>query len=44
MIRRLGKPEPDPGLATIVAVWPKLPEALRAGIVAMVKAAGTSTP
>jgi hypothetical protein len=28
-----------PDLAAVVAVWPKLPEALRAGIVAMVKAA-----
>jgi hypothetical protein len=28
-----------PDLAAVVAVWPKLPESLRAGIVAMVKAA-----
>jgi hypothetical protein len=30
----------DPGLATVLEVWDRLPEALRAGIVAMVKAAG----
>jgi len=29
----------DPELALIVAAWPELPEAFRAGIVAMVKAA-----
>jgi hypothetical protein len=29
----------DPGLAAVVAAWPELPEAVRAGIVAMVKAA-----
>ena len=29
----------DPGLAAAVAAWPELPEAIRAGIVAMVKAA-----
>jgi len=29
----------DPDLAAVVAVWPDLPPALRAGIVAMVKAA-----
>ena len=28
----------DPDLAALVAAWPKLPEALKAGIVAMVKA------
>ncbi len=28
----------DPGLAAVVAAWPELPAALRAGIVAMVKA------
>jgi hypothetical protein len=35
-------PEPaqtDPQLAAVVDAWPKLPEALRAGILAMVKAA-----
>ncbi len=29
----------DPGLAAVVAAWPDLPEAIKAGIVAMVKAA-----
>ena len=29
----------DPNLAAVVAAWPELPEAVRAGIVAMVKAA-----
>ena len=34
-------PKPtDPELAAVVAAWPDLPPALRAGIVAMVKAAG----
>jgi hypothetical protein len=31
----------DPDLAAVVAAWPTLPEAIRAGIVAMVKAART---
>jgi hypothetical protein len=31
----------DPNLATVVAAWPTLPEAIRAGILAMVKAAKT---
>ena len=31
--------ETDPDLATFVEAWPTLPEAVRAGIVAMVKAA-----
>jgi hypothetical protein len=30
----------DPDLARIVDAWPTLPEAVRAGIVAMVKATG----
>ena len=30
----------DPDLAQVLEAWPTLPEALRAGIVAMVKAAG----
>jgi hypothetical protein len=30
----------DPDLATVVDAWDRLPEAVRAGIVAMVKAAG----
>jgi hypothetical protein len=29
----------DPDLAAVVAAWPELPEVVRAGIVAMVKAA-----
>jgi hypothetical protein len=29
----------DPDLATVVAAWPELSDAIRAGIVAMVKAA-----
>jgi hypothetical protein len=29
----------DPDLAAVVDAWPDLPEAIRAGIVAMVKAA-----
>jgi hypothetical protein len=29
----------DPGLKTVVDAWDRLPEAVRAGIVAMVKAA-----
>jgi hypothetical protein len=32
----------DPDLAAVVAAWPKLPEAIRAGILAMVKAASGS--
>ena len=40
-MRAADRPEraPDPDLAAVVAAWPSLPEALRAGIVAMVKAA-----
>lgn len=42
------KPAPeaptDPELAAVVAVWSDLPPALRAGIVAMVKAATPTTP
>jgi hypothetical protein len=30
----------DPALATIIDAWPTLPEALRAGILAMIRAAG----
>jgi len=34
-------PKPtDPELAAVAAAWPDLPPAIRAGIVAMVKAAG----
>jgi len=33
------RPTPtDPDLAAVVAAWPELPEAIKAGIVAMVKA------
>lgn len=28
----------DPGLATVMAAWHKLPEAIKAGILAMVRA------
>ncbi|MFN5946518.1 MAG: hypothetical protein ACK5Q4_14410 [Phycisphaerae bacterium] len=31
----------DPDLAAIIAAWPTLPAAMRAGVVAMVKAAAT---
>jgi len=30
----------DPDLAAVVDAWPKLPEAIRAGILAMIRAAG----
>ena len=30
----------DPDLAAVIAAWDRLPEAVRAGIVAMVRAAG----
>jgi hypothetical protein len=30
----------DPGLAALIDAWPALPEAIRAGILAMVRAAG----
>jgi hypothetical protein len=30
----------DPNLAIVVAAWPILPEPIRAGIVAMIKASG----
>jgi hypothetical protein len=30
----------DPGLAALVDTWPALPETVRAGILAMVRAAG----
>jgi hypothetical protein len=32
----------DPDLATVVNAWDRLPEAVRAGIVAMVKAAASA--
>jgi hypothetical protein len=34
----------DPELAAVVAAWPDLPPAIRAGIVAMVKAAASTNP
>ena len=30
----------DPDLAAVVEAWPKLPEAIKAGILAMIRAAG----
>ncbi len=33
-------PPADPDLAQILAAWPRLPEAIKAGILAMVQAAG----
>ncbi len=33
-------PPIDPDLAALIGAWPTLPAALRAGIVAMVRAAG----
>jgi hypothetical protein len=37
--RGASAPSADPRLADVIALWTILPEALRAGIVAMVKAA-----
>jgi hypothetical protein len=39
--RKPSESEPgiDPDLAAVMAAWPELPDAIRAGIVAMVKAA-----
>ena len=34
----------DPTLAAVVEAWPDLPETLKAGIVAMVKAAKSTLP
>jgi hypothetical protein len=31
-------PDPDPDLATVAVLWPSLPAAVKAGIVAMVRA------
>ena len=33
----------DPDLAAVISSWPELPEAIRVGIVAMVKAASCTT-
>jgi len=33
----------DPDLAAVISAWPGLPQALKAGIVAMVKAAGQTS-
>jgi len=33
------KADSDPGLAAVVEAWPKLPEAIRADILAMIRAA-----
>ena len=34
----LPHPTADPGLASVIDAWPKLPEPVRAGILAMVRA------
>jgi hypothetical protein len=34
----------DQNLATVVAAWPELPEAIKAGILAMVQAAAKDRP
>lgn len=36
----LGNLSIDPALAALIDAWPKLPEAIRAGILAMIRAAG----
>ncbi len=39
MVPGMAFPQPDdPGLAAVVAAWPTLPEPIRAGILAMVRA------
>ena len=35
-------PSSDPNLVRLVAVWPRLPDAIKAGILAMVEVAGGS--
>ena len=37
-------PAGDPDLAQVITAWPTLPDAVKAGIVAMVKAAKDSKP
>lgn len=37
-------PPADPDLAAVVAAWPQLPPAIRAGVLALVKAATPPTP
>jgi hypothetical protein len=34
----------DPDLATVIDAWPTLPEAIRAGIMAMVRASSADHP
>jgi hypothetical protein len=38
--RPVSGPDADPDLAAVISAWPGLPQALKAGIVAMVKTAG----
>ena len=37
-------PPTDPDLARLVAAWPRLPNAIKAGIAALVQAAGADDP
>jgi hypothetical protein len=30
----------DPSLAALIAIWPKLPESIRTGVIAMIRAFG----
>ena len=39
---RVEAPTPPPDLAAVVAAWPTLPEAIKAGILAMVRASSPS--
>jgi len=36
----VSSPPPDPDLARLVALWPKLPDAIKAAISALVQASG----